>query len=178
MNSTFKCARLTPLPCEGRSRIPTLDTLERLLAANGQHLVSVPDPVFGGVNDRRGKPFFVPDQLPRLPVDAALATVVLPPRADWSPSGRPRNPADPSERLLAYQVVLADGMPSGILRSIDGTLLVDAWAELHLPASIRRAWQPLVDRALSAGSRWATARSPSQGLLARKEIRWPEGFLD
>ena len=121
---------------EGGSRNPTLDTLECLLAANGQHLVSIPDAVFTRHSDRRGKPFFVPDQLPRLPVEAALATVVLPPHADWSPPGRPRNLADRSERLLAYQVVLADGMLTDILRFVNGTLLVDAWAELHLPGSI------------------------------------------
>jgi VCBS repeat-containing protein len=63
---------------EGGSRNPTLDTLERVLAANRQHLVSVPDPVFTHHADWRGKPFFVPDQLPRLPVEAALATVRIP----------------------------------------------------------------------------------------------------
>lgn len=138
---------------EGGSRNPTLDTLERVLAANRQHLVSVPDPVFTHHADRRGKPFFVPDQLPRLPVEAALATVVLPPQADWSASGHPRNLADRSERLLAYQVVMAEGRPADIMQFIDGALLVDAWADLYLPAAIRHAWQPLVDRALSSGSR-------------------------
>ena len=138
---------------ERGSRNPTLDTLERVLAANGQHLVSVPDPVFTHHADRRGKQFFVPDQLPRLSVEAALATVVLPPHADWSPSGHPRNLADRSERLLAYQVVLAEGRPADIMQFVDGALLVDAWADLYLPAAIRHAWQPLVDRALSSGSR-------------------------
>ena len=138
---------------EGGSRNPTLDTLERVLAANGQHLVSVPDPVFTRHADRRGKPFFVPDQLPRLSVEAALATVVLPPHADWSTAGHARKLADRSERLLAYQVVLAEGRAADILRFVDGALLVDAWADLYLPAVIRHAWQPLVDRALSGGSR-------------------------
>ena len=137
---------------EGGSRNPTLDTLERVLAANGQHLVVVPDPVFTRHRDRRGKPFYVPDQLPRLPVEVALGTVVLPQHLDWSPTGHSRNLADRAQRLLTYQVVLAEGMPEDIQHFVDGTLLVDAWSDLHLPASIRRAWQPLVDRALAAGA--------------------------
>ena len=132
---------------EGGSRNPTLDTLERVLAANGQHLAAVPDPVFTRHRDRRGKPFYVPDQLPRLPIEAALGTIVLPPHVDWSPAGRPRNLAERSERLLTYQVVLAEGSPQDIQRWVDGALLVDCWADLHLPAAIRHAWQPLVDRA-------------------------------
>jgi transcriptional regulator with XRE-family HTH domain len=138
---------------EGGSRNPTLVTLERVLAANGQHLVAVPDPVFTIRRDRRGKPFYVPNQLPRLPVEAALGTVVLPSHVDWSPAGRPRNLAERSQRLLAYQVVLAEGTPQDIQRFVDGTLLVEAWTDMHLPASIRHAWQPLVDRALAGMSR-------------------------
>ena len=132
---------------ERGSRNPTLDTLERVLAANGRHLVSVPDPVFTRHRDRRGKLFYVPDQLPRLPIETALGTVVLPPHVDWSPVGRPRNLAERRERLLAYQVVLAEGTPRDIQQIVDGALLVDCWNDLHLPAAIRHAWQPLVDRA-------------------------------
>ncbi|MBU6279969.1 MAG: helix-turn-helix domain-containing protein [Actinomycetales bacterium] len=138
---------------ERGSRNPTLDTLERVLAANGQHLVSLPDVVFTRHRDRRGKPFYVPDQLPRLPIEAALGTVFLPPHVDWSPGGRPRNLADRSERLLAYQVVLAEGMPQDIQHIVDGALLVDGWHDLHLPNAIRYAWQPLVDRVLAGRPR-------------------------
>ena len=28
---------------------------------------------------------------------------------------------------------------------VDGALLIDCWAELVLPAELRRAWQPLID---------------------------------
>lgn len=137
---------------EGGSRNPTLHTLERVLTANGQHLVVVPDPVFTCHHDRRGKPFYVPDQLPRLPVESALGTVVLPPHVDWSPAGQPRNLADRAQRLLAYQIVLAEGMPQDIQRFVDGALLVDSWIDLHLPVSIREAWRPLVDRALAVAA--------------------------
>lgn len=127
-------------------RNPTLSTLERVLAANGQMLATVPLPVFTQHTDRRGKPFFVPDQLPRLSTEAALATVTLPAHADWSSGGQPRDLSDRAQRLLAYQLLLAEGQPADIVAFVDGTLLVDAWSDLHLPPAIRAAWQPLIDR--------------------------------
>lgn len=136
---------------EHGQRNPTLETLERVLAANGQELTSVPRVRFTKHADRRGMPFHVPDQLPRLPVQQALAMVVLPPHVDWSSGRKPRNLADRRERILVYRVVLAEGLPDDIVQFIDGALLVDAWPELHLPAVIREAWQPLIDRALKHG---------------------------
>lgn len=133
-------------------RNPTLDTLERVLAANGQELVSVPKPQFTRYSDRRGRPFHVPDHLPRLSIEQALATVVLPAHVDWSSGRKPRDLANRRERYLVYRIVLAEGLPEDILQVIDGTLLVDAWPDLHLPASIRQAWQPLIDRALNRGA--------------------------
>lgn len=147
-----RTSRPTLSAYESGSRNPTMDTLERVLGANGQHLAVVPDPVFTRHHDRRGKPYYVPDQLPRLPVEEALGTVVLPPHVDWSPTGQPRNLADRAQRLLTYQIVLAEGTPQDIQHFVDGTLLVDAWIDLHLPLSIRQAWQPLVDRALAVAA--------------------------
>jgi len=137
---------------EHGQRNPTLDTLERVLAANGQELISVPKPQFTRHSDRRGRPFHVPDQLPRLSIEQALATVVLPAHVDWSSGRKPRDLANRRERNLVYRMVLAEGLPEDILQVIDGTLLVDAWPDLHLPASIRQAWQPLIDRALNRGA--------------------------
>jgi hypothetical protein len=50
--------------------------------------------------------------------------------------------------MLAYQLVLAEGTPSDISLYIDGSLLLDLWSELFLPAEIRAVWQPMVDLAL------------------------------
>ena len=132
---------------EHGQRNPTLDTLERVLAANGQKLVAEPVPVFTQYADRRGKPFFVPDQLPRLSTAAAVATVVLPSHVDWSTKAQARDLSHRPQRLLAYQVLLAEGGPDDIAWFVDGALLVDAWTDLHLPAAIRKSWQPLIDRA-------------------------------
>ena len=129
-------------------RSPTLETLIRLLAANGQQLEAIPMLNFTEHHDSRGKPFFVPDHLPRLSLRDAFATVVLPTHVDWSSSSAPRALADPQQRLLAYQVVLAEGGPDEISAFVDGALLIDAWPEIFLPKDIRRAWQPIIDRAL------------------------------
>lgn len=137
---------------EHGQRNPTLETLERVLAANGQELISVPKPRFARHSDRRGRPFHVPDQLPRLSIEQALATVVLPAHVDWSSGRKPRDLANRRERNLVYRMVLAEGLPEDIRQVIDGALLVDAWPDLHLPAAIRQAWQPLIDRALNRGA--------------------------
>ncbi len=133
---------------EHGQRNPTLDTLERVLAANGQELIAVPKPQFAKHEDRRGRPFYVPDQLPRLSIEQALATVVLPVHVDWSSGRKARDLANRKERNLVYRMVLAEGLPEDILQFIDGTLLADAWPDIHLPSGLRQAWQPLIDRAL------------------------------
>ena len=78
-----------------------------------------------------------------------MGTIVLPPNVDWSRPGTPRAMADRRQRILAYQALLAEGEPEDITRFVDGALLVDAWNDLYLPATIRSAWQPLIDRALA-----------------------------
>jgi transcriptional regulator with XRE-family HTH domain len=144
-----RTSRPTVSAYENGHRNPTLSTVERLLAANGQKLACVPIPVFEQRSDRRGKPYFVPDQLPRLSASAALGTLVLPAHVDWSTPGAPRAMSDRRQRILAYQGLLADGEPEDIVRFVDGALLVDAWPDMHLPAAIRHDWQPLIDRAIA-----------------------------
>lgn len=129
-------------------RSPTLDTLERLLAANGQRLVTAPILTFEQRVDHRGKPFFVPSQLPRLTPAAAMARVSLPKNVNWSGPQQTWNLADRAQRMLAYQLVLAEGDADDISTFVDGTLLIDLWSEMFLPDEIRAAWQPLIDQVL------------------------------
>ena len=133
-------------------RSPTLETLERLLAANDQRLTTVPILHFRQHLDRLGKPFFVPNQFPQLPPPASLAQVRLALQVHWSSAQQVWDLSDRTQRMLAYQLLLAEGEPSDISSYVDGTLLVDLWADLYLPADIRAAWQPLVDQALGRGS--------------------------
>ncbi len=129
-------------------RSPTLDTLERLLAANGHRLVAEPVLHFEQCVDRRGKPFFVPNRLPQLSPATSLARVSLPKHVNWSSAQESWDLSDRTQRMLAYQLVLAEGDPSDISTFIDGSLLIDLWSELFLAAEIRAAWQPIVDQAL------------------------------
>ncbi len=142
-------SRPTVSAYEHGHRNPTLDTVERLLAVNGQQLTLTPVPQFEQRSDRRGKPFFVPDQLPRLSASTAMGIIVLPAHVDWSTPGTPRAMSDRRQRILAYQALLAEGEPEDISRFVDGALLVDAWPDMHLPGAIRDAWQPLIDRAIA-----------------------------
>jgi hypothetical protein len=92
--------------------------------------------------DERGRPFAVPDRLPRLPVDRALARVRLPAHLGWSPdAGRTYDLADRQQRHRVYEIVLREGTAEDILAYVDGALLADAWPDLVLPARIRREWE-------------------------------------
>ncbi len=120
---------------------PTLETATRLLAAAGFRLDAVPVPSFEVVVDGRGRPFAVPDRLPRLPIRQALARVRLPVHLNWSDPDRTYDLTDRRQRHRLYEIVLREGTAEDILAYVDGALLVDAWPELVLPAPIRRAWE-------------------------------------
>ncbi len=125
---------------------PTLDTLERLLAATGNHLTVTPTTHWTEVAVGRGRIAFVPDRLPHLAASEALRTTHLPIHLDWSSPNRKVRLSDRRQRLQAYEVVLREGRPVDIEAIVDGSLLVDGWEEMFLPAAVRRAWHPLVER--------------------------------
>lgn len=76
-------------------------------------------------------------------------TVLLPgPQHEWAGPRRNYYLHDRTDRARAYELILREGSPSDLLDYIDGALLVDIWKELHLPDPIRRAWQPLIRKAL------------------------------
>jgi hypothetical protein len=120
--------------------------------AEARRLMTVPILHFTLRLDRRGKPFSVPNQLPQLPPSASLGQVRLPLHVHWSSAQQVWDLSDRAQRMLAYQLLLAEGEPSDISSYVDGTLLIDLWADMYLPADIRAAWQPLVERALGRGS--------------------------
>jgi transcriptional regulator with XRE-family HTH domain len=124
---------------------PTLDTLERLLAATGNQLTVTPITHWSQVPVGRGRIAFVPDRLPDLAASQALRTIHLPIHLDWSSPSREVRLADRRQRLQAYEVVLREGRPVDIESIVDGSLLVDGWADMFLPQAVRSAWQPLID---------------------------------
>lgn len=118
----------------------------RLLAGAGAGVV-VEGPVrwswSGGM-----RPYAVPSRLWRLPVADAVGVFEPGVGVWWSGvEGRRFDLGDRRQRLRAYEVVLREGTPADIEGVVDGALLVDAWDDLVLPASLRGAWQSLVEAA-------------------------------
>jgi transcriptional regulator with XRE-family HTH domain len=129
---------------------PSLETFERLLGAAGYAADARPRISFGQGVGRRS--FVVPDRLPTLSAEVALAAVVLPLSLNWSQPGRAFRLCDRADRARVYEMVLREGGPDDILRYIDGVLLVDLWDELVLPRDVRAAWEPLIARVLVTGA--------------------------
>jgi len=119
---------------------PTLQTAARIVAAAGFDLTLTPRIEFRQVATDRGRPIQVPNILPRLPLDRALATVELPLHLNWSDRGRRYDLRDRRQRARVYEIVLREGGPQDVLTYVDGALLVDLWDELVLPVPIRTAW--------------------------------------
>ena len=129
---------------ENGRKSPSLATMERLLAETGHHLAIAPEITFTQLLTRRGRPFWVPTLLPRLPLRRALATVTLPLHLNWSTPGTTFDLGERAERARCYEIVLREGVPADILAYVDGALLVDLWPELVLPRDIRVAWDEVV----------------------------------
>lgn len=135
---------------ENGRKSPTVDTFERLLHAAGFSLAVEPNIRFETRYTRAGRPFDVPDLLPRLEASAALRRVRLPLHLLWSGQARDFHLADRTQRALVYQAVLTEGTADDILDFVDGALLVDLWGEMLLPPEIETAWRPLIERARDA----------------------------
>jgi transcriptional regulator with XRE-family HTH domain len=130
---------------ENGRKSPTLATVERLLAVTGHRLVIDTDISFAQKVTRRGRPFWVPNQLPRLPLRQALAAVTLPLHLNWSTPGTKFDLRSRTKRARCYEIVLREGLPEDILAYVDGALLVDLWPELVLPQDIRAAWDEVIE---------------------------------
>jgi transcriptional regulator with XRE-family HTH domain len=130
---------------------PTLETLERILAAAGHRLDVIRLPRWTEVPAGRGRLARVPDELPRLDLPEALARIELPLHVDWSSRDRIVDLSKRSQRLRAYEAILREGRRQDIERFIDGALLVEAWDDLVLPRALRAAWQAVIDQARGDG---------------------------
>jgi transcriptional regulator with XRE-family HTH domain len=131
-------------------KAPTADTLERLLAAAGFRLEAVPVVSWREVPLGRGRSFWVPDRLWRLPVGEVFAEVVLPLELNWSTLGHRFAPRDRRERARLYELVLREGEPAALERWVDGALLIDIWPDLVLPRGLRAGWQAVIAATLPA----------------------------
>lgn len=123
---------------------PTLQTAARILDEAGFRLALSPKIDFVHAGTARGRPILVPTTLPRLSLDAALATVGLPLHLNWSDRGRRYRLRNRRQRARVYEIVLREGQPGDVLTYVDGALLADLWDELVLPKAIRAAWNSVV----------------------------------
>lgn len=126
------------------AKSPTLRTAERIAEAAGLRLDVVPAILFKESDGPRAHHAYVPNTLPRLPVEKAFRQVQLPLHLNWSEPGRVFDLADRRQRARVYEIVLREGTPDDILQYVDGALLRDLWSELVLPSDVRAAWAPVV----------------------------------
>lgn len=109
-------------------------------------LVSVKRPRFTRHDSALGRPFYVADQLWRIPPRQALATVTNPGAA----SGAARSSLsfdlrDRQQRSQCYEILLVDGDPDELATHVDGLFLAELWDELVLPRTIRRQWETVIE---------------------------------
>lgn len=109
-------------------------------------LVSVRRPRFTRHDSALGRPFYVADQLWRIPPRQALATVTNPGAA----SGTARSSLsfdlrDRQQRGQCYEILLVDGTPDELATHVDGLFLAELWDELVLPRTIRRQWDAVIE---------------------------------
>lgn len=140
-------SRTTLSAYERGRKSPTLATVSRLLERAGYDLSAEPRIVFAETALRRGRPIYVANRLWRLPIKDAFAPVILPLSINWSRPGAVFRLSNRRDRSRCYEVVLREGMPTDLLRFIDGALLVDAWPDLVLPREVRAAWRNVVEEA-------------------------------
>ena len=126
-----------------------MDTVERLLDGAGYVLDARPKINFVRVDGSRGRTVLVPDRLPQLCAERALATVEVPVSVNWSEPDRVFRLSERGNRARVYELVLREGSADDQLRYIDGALLVDLWDELVLPPEVRAAWAPLIQQILA-----------------------------
>ena len=139
-------SRETVSAYEHGAKSPNLATLERLVRVAGFALSLSPVVRFEAAGEYRGVPILVPDRLPGLPPDRAMAVVELPRHLDWSGEDRRKDLAIRADRVRTYELVLREGTTEDVLELIDPTLLVDAFEDLNLPRAVRAAWAPVIQR--------------------------------
>ncbi len=131
---------------ESGRKSPTLATAERILTVAGFTLSVDPTVEFHLHHTERGRPFYVANRLWRLPVERAMATVVLPLHLNWSTTGQQFDMRNRRQRARCYENVLTEGDGREIYSYIDGILLADLWPDLVLPKVIAREWSQVIER--------------------------------
>jgi hypothetical protein len=98
----------------------------------------------------RSQSIFVPNRLPSPPLSKALSKSELPLHINWTNKSKVFNFRNENDRKRAYELILQNGKPGDISSLVEGKFLVACWEDLVLPKSVKVAWQPLIDEAMSA----------------------------
>jgi transcriptional regulator with XRE-family HTH domain len=138
-------SRPTVSAYESGAKSPTFDTASRLIEAAGFQFSLEVVPEFRERGRYRERPVLVPDALPRLRAEDAMALIELPQHVEWSGGRRHRDLGDRRDRARVYELVLREGLPEDVQRYVDPVLLMDLFEELVLPQSVRDAWGPIVE---------------------------------
>lgn len=133
---------------ERGAKSPTLAVTERILASLGYELTLQEPVTFHEVRFHSGTgTAHVPDRLWRLEPAECFAPVTLP----VSNERQTFDMSDHQRRAEAYTWLLLHGSEDLLFDHVDGALLVDHWAQIagSLDPAIRRAWAPLIGRAIT-----------------------------
>ena len=159
---------------EARRKSPTLEVVERLLAAAGAELAVKSTVEFNHLEDPEVGWFPVPDRLWQVPAPLCFSRVtVFYFRAIvgydvWDLS-------DPDQRIEFYEMALCHGVEEVLLDTVDAALLVEAWPSMRLPQTVRDAWQSLIDGVKNT-AREDPPRDPggvSARIAAEMGMAWP-----
>ncbi|WP_448074049.1 helix-turn-helix domain-containing protein [Georgenia yuyongxinii] len=161
---------------ESRRKSPTLEVVERLLDAADAELAVKRRVEFVYVEDPELGLFPVPNRLWQLPVPLCFSRVQVFPFMGDADGKEVWDLSDPAERIEFYELALCHGPDDVLVETVDGALLVEAWPNMHLPDSVRTAWQPLIAEAKGGASREDPPRDPAgynARIAAEIGIVWP-----
>lgn len=132
---------------ESRQKSPTLDVVERLMAAADFELAFRPVIDFEVREDPDLGSYLVPEKLWSVPMPDCFSKVQVAGMMFKSNRTRVWDLSVESERIAYYEWAIVHGIAELMLDSVDGVLLMQGWDRLEIPEVIRAAWQPVIDTA-------------------------------
>ncbi len=132
---------------EARRKSPTLEVVERLLAAADAELAVKPIINFEVYEAPEIGNYIVPERLWSVPLPDCLSKVQVLGYLFKSDKPRVWDLSVEAERIDYYKWAITRGTAELLLDSVDGILLMQVWARLDLPEVVRDAWQPVIDAA-------------------------------
>ncbi len=144
---------------ESRRKSPTLEVVERLVAAADAELAFTPVIDFDVWEDPEIGQYVVPERLWSVPMPDCFSKVHVLGILFKSRQPRVWDLSVEAERIDYYQWAIVRGTPELMLDSVDGILLMQVWGRLNLPEVFREAWQPAIDAATA--SQDAPPRDPA-----------------